>query len=74
MPCRCRMAPAPLEDAGARSSALHELVAGWEASGARLYLTCFLALHAEAELDHSERAADLLGRALEVVETTGERF
>ncbi|MDQ3895704.1 MAG: AAA family ATPase, partial [Actinomycetota bacterium] len=69
-------AAAAIDDPDARASELHQLVKGWEATGARLYLTCFLALHADAELtrDRVERAAELLARALDVVEDTGERF
>ena len=69
-------AAAAIEDAGARASELEELVAAWESTGARLYLTCFLALQADAELASGriERAGALLARALDIVEATGERF
>ena len=69
-------AAAAVGDAGARAAELDQLVAGWESTGARLYLTCFLALHADAELSSGriERAGELLARALDVVEATGERF
>ena len=69
-------AAAAIEDPGARASELEQVVAGWEATGARLFLTCFLALHADAELasDRLGRAGDVLARALDTVEATGERF
>lgn len=69
-------AAAAIDDAAARASELDQLVAGWESTGARLYQTCFLTLQADAELagDGVERAEELLVRALDIVEATGERF
>ena len=47
-----------------------------QSTGARLFQPLFLTLQAEAELDvgRPERAAALLGRALEEADATGERF
>ena len=59
-----------------RARVLRELVRTWEASGARVFLTLFLGLQAEAELDlgGAVEAAATLDRALDIATVTGERF
>ena len=58
-----------------RAGPLRELVRTWEASGARAFLTFYLGLQAEAELESggADEAVATLGRALDVAAVTGER-
>ena len=70
------LASSALDDPSVRAAELYDAVAGWEATGARLFQTFFLALQAEAELDlgRSQAAGALLASALRAATTTGERF
>lgn len=64
------------DDPTVRAAELQDAVAGWEATGARIFQVFFLALRAEAELDLGgcEAASALLAGARHAARTTGERF